>query len=288
MSLLRKFSATLELVRFEHAVMFGISVLIAEIIALGRFPDLSPVIIFSLLVPVFSEMGAFAMNDLLDVESDRLNRKYDRPLVSGELSRGFALNLTVASFLLALLFAYLISPLIFLLTLAINVLAALYNVAMKDTAMLGNFYIAFTMGIPFIFGNYVVSDVLLPANLLIATLGFIVGLGREITKTVEDMEGDRKARKAKTLPVVIGSEKSLTLAGILYAAFAVVSVMPYYSYLKVGPGLVLVLAADAIFLYCSVVLIFSRRKVPFLRTARRVSLLGLMLGLVGILMSVLG
>ncbi|VVB99438.1 Digeranylgeranylglyceryl phosphate synthase [uncultured archaeon] len=288
MSLLTKISATLQLVRFEHAVMYGISVLIAEIIAAHGMVPFTPVIIFSLLIPIFSEMGAFAMNDLLDIQSDRLNKKLDRPLVSGELSPRFALFLTVVSFLLALFFAYLVSPVIFILALVINILAILYNVVLKDVALLGNIYIAFTMAIPFIFGNYVISDVLSPANILIATLGFIVGLGREIVKTVEDMHGDKKARRAKTLPIIIGAEKSLTLAGILYALFALVAVIPYYRYLNPGLGLAPVLAADAIFLYCSAMLIFSRRKVPFLGVARKLSLFALLLGLIGILMSVLG
>ncbi len=285
---MKKFSALLRLVRFEHALMFGLSVLIAEIIATQGTLFFSPVIIFSLLVPVFSEMGAFAMNDLLDIETDRLNRKTDRPLVSGELSQQFALWLTVVSFLLALIFAYLVSPLIFVFALAMNALAMLYNMVLKDLPLLGNIYIAFTMAIPFIFGNYVVSETLNPANLLIALLGFIVGLGREIAKSVEDMYGDKKARHAKTLPVMIGSEKSLTLAGLLYALFAVVSIVPYYLYLNIGPGFALVLAADGILLYSSVVLIFSRRKVPFLRVSRKTSLLALLLGLLGILASVLG
>ncbi len=289
MSPVKKISAVLRLVRFEHALMFGLSVLIAEIIAARGIPQITPTIIFSLLVPVFSEMGAFAMNDLLDVETDRLNKKAERPLVSGELTSQHALVLTVASFLLALVFAYMVSPTIFILTLIINVLAILYNIVLKDLALLGNIYIAFTMAIPFIFGNYVVNpDILSPANVLIALLGFIVGLGREIAKTVEDMEGDKKARRARTLPVIIGSEKSLTIAGILYALFAMVSVVPYYLYLNIGPGFALVLVADAIFLYSSVLLIFSRRKVPFLKTSRKISLIGLFIGLLGILASVLG
>ncbi len=288
MSLVKKFFALLRLVRFEHAIMFGISVLIAELISTQGALAPDAVILFSLLVPVFSEMGAFAMNDLLDIESDRLNRKNDRPLVIGELTPQFALAVTMVSFFLALAFAYAVSPVIFVLAIIINVLAILYNIVLKDLPLLGNVYIAFTMAIPFVFGNYVVSEALNPANLILALMGFLVGLGREIAKSVEDMQGDKKARKSKTLPVVIGSEKSLTIAGILYAMFAIASVVPYYNYLNVGSGFALVLIADAAFLYMSVMLIFSRRKVPFLKTARNLSLVALFIGLMGILVSVLG
>lgn len=288
MSQKKKFLAFLRLVRFEHALMFALSVLIAEIIASKGSIQLDAILLFSLLVPIFSEMGAFALNDLLDIETDRINKKADRPLVKGELSRGFALATASASFLFALAFAAFINPTIFLLTLVIDVLAILYNLLLKDLALVGNTYIALTMAIPFIFGNYVVSDTLTPANTLIALLGFIVGLGREIAKTVEDVEGDRKARRAKTLPMLIGSEKSLTISGILYALFALISVVPYYLYLAVGPGFVLVLIADMVFLYSSVVLIFSRKKIPFLKVSRKLSLVAMFIGLMGILASVLG
>lgn len=288
MSPVKKLFAAIKLVRFEHAIMFALSVLIAEIMAAKGMLTLTPAIIFSLFVPVFSEMGAFAMNDLLDIETDRLNRKKGRPLVTGELSEKFALIVTVISFILALVFAAFISPFIFLFTLAINLLAIAYNVLLKDLPLVGNVYIAFTMAIPFVFGNYVVSDVLNPANLLVAALAFVVGLGREIVKSVEDVEGDRKARRSKTLPVLIGSEKSLTVSGILYALFAILSVVPYYLYLDTGIGFGFVLVADAVFLYSSVALIFSRRKNQFLKISRNLSLFALFIGLMGILLSVLG
>ncbi len=59
------------LVRFEHAIMFA--VFIAEIITAGGLLLFTPIIIFSLLVPIFSEMGAFAMNDLIDIKIDKIN-----------------------------------------------------------------------------------------------------------------------------------------------------------------------------------------------------------------------
>lgn len=284
---IKNFFAIWRLVRFEHAFMFALAVFIAELITAQGMILFTPVIIFSLLVPIFSEMAAFAMNDLLDIETDKLNRKTERPLVSNELSPNFALALTVISFLFALFFASLVSPLVFMLALVINIFAILYNIVLKDLPLFGNIYIALTMGIPFIFGNYVISEVLNPLNLLFAVLGFIVGLGREIVKTVEDIKGDKKARKSQTLPLLIGEEKSLIIAGILYSLFIVLSAVPYYYYLKIGSGFILVLIADAIFLYLSVIFLFSKRRMVFLKTARKLSLAGLAFGLAGILVSML-
>lgn len=283
----KKISAIYRLVRFEHAIMFALSVFIGEIIANANLM-FTQTIFFSLLIPIFSEMGAFALNDFLDVKSDRINKKTERPLVSGELSVRFALFLSIISFVLAISFAYLVSPLIFILTIAINLLAILYNFVLKDIALIGNSYIAFTMAIPFVFGNYVVSDTLSLINVLIAVLGFIVGLGREIAKTVEDIEGDKKARMSKTLPMLIGSEKSLVFAGLLYVLFIIISIIVYYLYLKISFGFVFVLIADIILLYLALVFIFSKNRMRSLKFARKMSLLALAFALIGIVSYVLG
>ncbi len=286
MQIMKKILAFFKLVRFEHAIMFAFAVFIAEIITAGGLLLFTPIIIFSLLVPIFSEMGAFAMNDLIDIKTDKINRKINRPLISGDLSPQFALIITIVSFAFALIFAYLVNPIIFFLTLIINLFAMCYNIWLKDLPLVGNIYIAFTMAIPFVFGNYVISETLNPLNIFIALMGFCVGLGREIVKTVEDIEGDIKARKSKTLPVIIGSEKSLIIAGILYLFFVLISIVPFYSYLKLGIGFMFVFIADIIFLYSSFTIILSKDKFKFLKISGKISLLALFIGLIGILLSV--
>lgn len=283
-----RLSAFVRLTRFEHAILFALAVLIAEIIAAKGVPPVSIPIVFSLLIPVFSEMAAFALNDILDIKSDRLNKKEGRPLVGGELTRKFAFEVVLASLLLSMVLAYLVNMTIFWITLAVNILAILYNVRLKDLPLFGNLYVAFTMGIPLIFGNYVITSELNPANVIIAVLGFVVGLGREIVKSVEDMKGDRLARKSETLPLLIGAPKSLAIAAILYAVFIMLSVVPYYYFLKIGIGFALVFLADLAFLYSALVFVFSRRKNEKLPLVRKLSLVALFLGLVGILASVLG
>lgn len=282
-----KLGAFYRLVRFEHAIMFSIAVLIGEIVALGSFPTLSLPIILSLLIPILSEMGAFALNDILDVEADKINKRTDRPLVSGEISQQSAYVIVVVSFILAFILSFFVNELIFLITLFLILASIIYNYYLKDLPLIGNAYIAFTMGIPFIFGNLVVSNSLHQINIILAFLGFIVGLGREIAKSVEDMEGDLAARKSKTLPMIIGAEKSLTLSGIFYTLFVMFSIIPFYFFLPLGIGFVLVLIADIFIIYCALIMIFSSEKIPFLKTSRKISLIALFIALIGILASVL-
>ncbi|MEO0249941.1 MAG: UbiA family prenyltransferase, partial [candidate division WOR-3 bacterium] len=207
------------LVRIEHALMLAVAVIIGEVIALGGIPPLGQVFLLSLLVPVLSEMGSFALNDYVDVEADRINKRVERPLVAGTISTGFALKFSAAAFILSTLLALAINWVALMVAAVFNVLSVLYSLRLKDLPLVGNMYIAATMGIPFIFGAVVFGIEPTATIWVIAALGFVSGLAREIVKTVEDMEGDLEARKANTLPMVVGRTNALAMASSLFLAF---------------------------------------------------------------------
>jgi len=274
------------LTRFEHAFMLAIAVLIGEAIIIGNMPPISLVIALSLLVPVFSEMGSFALNDYLDIETDRQNRKTERPLVRGTISPAFALWFSIASLLLSMVLAFFINTTVFVIALSFNLLAVLYNWKLKDLPLIGNLYIALTMAIPFIFGNFVVSDTLSSIAIILASLGFLSGLAREIVKSVQDMEGDMKARESKTLPVIIGAQNSLLVASALYLVFVPLTFLPFQIGLKVTllSGS-LVMLADALIIYLVYLLISSNMDPSVLKIARNISLVSLFIGLLGLLVA---
>jgi geranylgeranylglycerol-phosphate geranylgeranyltransferase len=272
----------LKLTRFEHALMLALAVLVAEIITLGSLPPLELVIILSLFVPILSEMGSFALNDYLDVETDRLNRKMDRPLVRGTISPGLALNLSIATLLLSTALSIFINQIAFIIALLFNIAAVLYNWKLKDIPLAGNVYIGLTMAIPFIFGNFVVSQTLSPAVLVLAILGFIAGLAREIVKTVQDMKGDVKARGSKTLPVIIGAKPSLAIAIILYLLFIPLSAVPFTVGLRVAVfPVILIAVADGMIALVCYQLVRSKNY----RFARKISLIAFTIGMMGLLLA---
>ncbi len=272
------------LTRFEHALLLALAVLIAEAIASAGIPQLTAVLAVSLLVPVLSEMGSFALNDYFDMETDRLNRKSGRPLVKGTISPGFAMWFSCACLALSTALAYLINTPAFVIALAFNALAIAYNWKLKDMPLAGNAYIALTMAIPFVFGNYVVSAALSPLNLVLALLGFVAGLAREIIKSVQDMEGDMAARGSRTLPVVIGKKASLWMAIVLYLLFIPLSGLPFAAGAK--PALLtaaLIIAADALILLICYRLATGKA----FGFARNASLVAFMLGMLGFLIAAL-
>ncbi len=284
----KKLGEFFKLVRIEHALMLAIAVFIGEVIALGGMPPLGLVFIFSLLVPMLSEMGSFALNDYVDVETDRINKKEGRPLVEGTLSTDFALKFSAGAFILSTMMALAINWMALVVAVAFNVLAVLYNLKLKDLPLIGNMYIAATMAIPFIFGAVVFGLTPTMTIWVIAALGFVAGLGREIVKTVEDMEGDAEARKSKTLPMIVGRVNALAMASSLFFAFVPLSLVPFVGGLTLSlfSGILLGIA-DLGILWIGVYIIFSKDG-KALGNARKYSLLWLFIGLLALLLASVG
>ena len=272
------------LTRFEHAVMLALAVLIGEIILLGRIPEFTIPIILSLLVPMLSEIGSFSLNDYLDIESDRINKKEGRPLVKGTIAPSFALWLAITTLFLSTALSLFINIYAFAIVVAFNIAAILYNWKLKDLPLVGNIYIGFTMGIPFIFGNYVITSELSTLALLLAALGFVSGLAREIVKSAQDMEGDIIARSSKTLPILIGKANSLMAASLLYLIFLILTIVPFHFGLKLTIlSAPLVIIADLIILYIVFLLHKTNQTENILKKSRNLSLLALFIGLMGLL-----
>lgn len=265
------------LTRFEHALMLALGVLIAETIVLGGLPPLDIILVLSLLVPVLSEMGSFAMNDYFDIGTDRLNRKEDRPLVKGTISPGFALGFSTSAMTISAILAYLINLPAFAIAVAFNLAAVAYNAKLKDLPLVGNAYIGLTMAIPFIFGNFVYSTDLLGVSIALALLGFVAGLAREIIKSAQDLEGDIRARGSKTLPAVIGKKASVALAAVLYISFMPLSAIPFTLGLAAVPAAIaLVAAGDALLL----AVVYKTIRGDY-RFARKASLIAFFVGMMG-------
>lgn len=298
-----KLSAYIRLFRIEHALLLAVAVLLAELIASAALkvplPAL-PLIICSLLVPVFIEMGSFALNDYFDVKTDKANKRKDRPLASGEIAPKSALILAAVCYILgiaaALPFAtvYVPCPLqvyppcpaqhifpspAFAIVLLFAFLSLAYNFKLKELPLVGNIYIAASMAIPFIFGNFVISQTLYSPLLAMAAVAFFAGLGREIMKSTEDMEGDVKHRNAKTLPVIIGEKNALRASALCYILLIPLAFLPFaLGFPPNLPSLGLVALTAISFAFMARELI---QKKPDLVALRKTSLLALGVGLLG-------
>jgi len=284
---MKAISSYIRLFRIEHALLLAAAVLIGELLS-GALPPL-PLLLCSLAVPVFIEMGSFALNDYFDVKTDKANRRSDRPIASGEISPRAALAAAAACYIIGIAAALPLPQAALCITLLFAFLSIAYNFRLKVLPLVGNLYIAASMAIPFLFGSLVVAPEIYARIWAIALVAAVAGLGREIIKSAEDMEGDVLHRNARTLPVVIGKKNSLLLSALLYAALVPLSLAPFALGLRaniLSLGLVLLTA----FSFAAMAYMAARateKDSGTLISLRKTSLLALAIGLAGYAASLL-
>lgn len=219
-------SGLMRLTRVEHSIMLVVAVAAAELIS-GGLPAL-PKLILSFVTPIFISMGSFAINDYFDVESDRHNKRVDRPIVSGEITRRSALVVSACSFAVGVIASIFINAYALFIAAIFALLAVLYSYKLKDVILLGNLYIGLSMAIPFLYGNFVVSQELSTAIVAIFFIAFLSGLAREIHGMIRDYRGDLSARKTRNLVHYIGGQRAAMLAFLLYAEAILISIFVFF------------------------------------------------------------
>lgn len=192
--------------------------------------------------------GGNTINDYFDREIDRINAP-ERPIPSGDVAPRQALAFSGVLFVGAVALA-LTLPLAAILIAAINLLALIaYTPVFKRRPAVGNLVVAYLGGSVFLFGGLAVSA---PGPaLVLAVLAGLTTFAREVVKDVEDITGD-EAEGLATLPIRIGSRRSLGIAAVFLAVAVLASPVPYLvgtfgiSYLAV------VAIADTLFIYGAV------------------------------------
>jgi len=293
---MKKIKAIWELMRLEHGVMIAIAILIGSLIALKGvgLPSFDKFIL-TFLTALFLEASTFALNDYCDLEIDKKNKREDRPLVRGDLSPRSALYLFFIFFPLGIICSFFVNIACFVIALITALLAILYDVKMKKVKLIGNFYIAYVMAIPFIFGGaaVVAKDTIFfeidPSIYIVALIAFLAGSGREIMKDVMDFEGDLE-KGVKSFPKYIGSRKSNIVAALFYLIAIVLSFLPFFIekfeiYYLNYYYLALVFLTDTMLLSTSIHLIVKKK--PHLKLYRKFTLIAIFIGLLAFLVPVL-
>ena len=241
----------LKIMRPLNSVMASVGVFVGALVAGGTTiltaTGMLPVLLA--MLSVFFFMGAGnSLNDYLDAEVDAKNHP-ERPIPSGKISRRSALIFSLLLFITAGILAVFINPY----ALAVELLATFfmisYEISLKNKGLPGNLTIAFLTSALFLYGGAATGD--MTNTVIFSMLAFLVSVGREITKDIEDMEGDVGR---KTLPMKIGKRKSGAVASAFIIGGVALSPLPYLLSQVSFPFIPAVLAADAIFIYAAVIL----------------------------------
>lgn len=256
--------------------MIGLAVIVGEIVATqGRIFLINSVFGFltGFLICAFSMVN----NDINDLEVDKINQPR-RPLPSGELSLEHAKAFSIALLTLGLFFSLLtVNLFAILIAFAYAFLSWLYNTRIKRKGLLGNAIVASSLAVPFIYGSFLDSYSVNYLVLVMAVTSFFAGMGRELVKTIADVEGDKNTG-IMSFAVVHGEKRTSFLASFFFFLSIATSIVPilvmnvnlFYRYGIVIP--------DFIFAFLSY-LLFKEVNVKKALAIKNLALLGMFSGL---------
>ena len=244
-----------EIIRPGNVVMALIAVILVAIIDFKFTFSL----LLSLFAVFFAMSGGNVINDYFDYEIDSINRP-ERPIPSGKISRKSAKNYAYFLFIAAIIVGFLI----YLLTnnfipcgiviFAVIVLY-LYAYVFKSTPLIGNMIVGFMTGLCFIFAGYTINNPhIITISYYLAFFAFMMTTAREITKDIEDVEGDKK-EGANTFPIRFGKKISAYLAFSLIIIDSVLCPLLYINHIFNIVYLVIVAIAVILFVYAAILLI---------------------------------
>jgi len=227
----RTLHAFFEIIRPVNVAIAGLSILLAA--GLVRPFFLSAPVIFAILSGMLITAGANVINDICDIEIDRIN-KPQRVLPSGRLGAPAARRLMIILFVCGIIFSIFISLAATLIAAATTLVLVAYSLWLKRQPLIGNLAVSVATALAFIYGALAASVGLKSvseiatwhAGIFPAVFSFFFHFGREVVKDIEDQAGDRAA-SARTLPLAYGLTAAQITATLAFAILAGVMLIPY-------------------------------------------------------------
>ncbi len=211
----------LKLARIENALIAIIVVFVGVKAAGGYIPFFKTLLLA--LSMFFLNIFANVQNDIVDLESDRANRK-GRPLVKGTVSETEATYFAISSLILSLIFALFSGFKVFLVVSLIAILVYFYNTHCKKVVLVSNLTVALVTALVFVVAGVLVHAV--RYAIVPALIAFYYNFMREIIKDWADIEGD-KSVGITTVPMVLGHKPTTLLILLLTFLFIPFLLIPY-------------------------------------------------------------
>jgi geranylgeranylglycerol-phosphate geranylgeranyltransferase len=227
---MNKIVGFLRLMRPINCFMMGFAVIVGAAIANSKVLANSSInLVYGFSTGFLLTAAAMAINDYYDREIDAINEPH-RPIPSGVVKPKEALFF---SFLLtalglaasALTCVITASVFCFLTALIFWLISVAYATIGKQTGLFGNFLVSACVSAPFIYGSLAVTNSVELNIWIFVFMVFLSNTGREITKGIVDVEGDR-ARNVKTLAMFFGPQKAAVTAAIFYLLAVALTPLP--------------------------------------------------------------
>ena len=270
----------LEILRPANSIMVGFAVIVGILIGQPFLSFDYTVLVSGFLTGFLISSFAMVINDYYDAEVDRLNQP-SRPLPSNRVTVRGVKILSILLLASGLLSSFSLGFVTLIIAIVFAFISWVYSFRVKKIGMLGNALVASSLAIPYIYGA---SAVLFPWDPLVwflAVTSFLAGMGREIVKTISDVEGDR-LRDIRSVALSLGPEKAALFGTIFFLGAIIISLGPIFLGLVGLPYFALIPIPWIIFLYSS----YSIMRYPSTEGAIRIkkfALVGMLFGLIAYL-----
>jgi geranylgeranylglycerol-phosphate geranylgeranyltransferase len=225
--------------------------------------------------------ASMTINDYYDRQIDAINEP-NRPIPSGAVSPKEALIFAAALTTTGLVAAFKTNLPSLVVAVTALIVSVTYITKGKGTGLPGNLLVSTTVVIPFIYGGLTVGQIE-TSTLLFVAIAFLSNTGREITKGIVDVEGDR-SHNIKTIAVTYGERTAAAAAAVFSLLAVCLSPLPWLWELVSDWFLPPVLITDIGILVSSILLLrnYSRKN------AKKIKNLSLIWFTTGLLAFILG
>ena len=263
-----KLSGLLQLIRPINCTMMGFAVIVgASLVDASAHifsPDMSINLILGFITSFTLTGSSMVINDYYDRPIDAINEP-SRPIPSGLVSIREALFLAIALSIIGFAAALRTSLPCLLIAIITWIISATYNTKGKYTGLLGNFLVSTCVVVPFIYGGFTVDKGLTLTTLLFVAIAFLSNTGREVTKGIVDVHGDR-SQNVRTIAVLYGEKNAAVVSSIFFVLAVGLSPLPWLLRVVSDWFLPLVILTDAGLILSSASLIRDHSK----ENARRI------------------
>jgi geranylgeranylglycerol-phosphate geranylgeranyltransferase len=215
--------AFLSIIRPQNCFIGGLTVIAGIAIAYQLIPvaEISwytNMLIFGYLTYFFVAAGGNVVNDIFDIEVDKINRPH-RALPSGRMTVKQAWMYVAFLSAMGILFAWLNGPIGTVIVVVFLVVGYAYAAKVKQLGLAGNFMVAFSFAFGVIYGSLVYGEQIMNMYIPIPTwlfffTAFFILQARETIKGAEDVEGD-ELRDVRTIARVYGYKTAAIVAATL-------------------------------------------------------------------------
>ncbi len=261
----------LGMLRIGNAAVIGFAAITGYTVSGGR--HIWDALLLALSATLIGCYGN-VINDVLDIEIDRINKPW-RPLPSGRISLPSAKTCAALLLIAGIALSLVLPPVCPVIVVIASFLLYAYSWKVKKTGFPGNIVISLLSFMVVVYGGLAAPN---PARSFVPGLyAFLIILGREIYKGVEDVEGDRRHR-VKTIAVSIGVKPAVIIGTLILFTVVAISPLPYfYMGMNIAYLLSAFLGVDLPIIIASIKII--RNPVKYAWTSTRILKIPLFMGL---------